>query len=78
VGPTGIENDPAAAAALDESTFYSVALGTTVEFSLRFANDGCDAGARLARVYPLTIFVVFAPAVRFEAHRVFVVVPTVE
>ena len=78
LGPTGIENDPEAAAGMDESTFYEVLPGTNVEFTVQFQNDGCFAGDEFARVFLATIVVQGDHVTRLDERVVLIIVPAIE
>ncbi|MBI5491118.1 MAG: hypothetical protein HY905_27550, partial [Deltaproteobacteria bacterium] len=78
IGPTGIENDPESAAGMDESTFYEVLPGATVEFTVQFQNVGCFAGDEYARVFLATIVVQGDHVTRLDERVVLIIVPAIE
>ncbi len=76
-GPTGIENDPAAARRMDASTFYHVLPGTRVEFNVQFQNAGCYAGDSEARLFVAAIVVRGDNVMRLDERIVLIIVPAV-
>jgi hypothetical protein len=63
---------------MDESTFYEVLPGATVEFTVQFQNVGCFAGDELARVFLATIVVQGDHVTRLDERVVLIIVPAIE
>ena len=77
-GPTGLAHDPAAAAGLDESTFYEVLPGTQVKFTVQFQNVGCFEGDEMMRAFRAIIVVQGDHVARLDERIVLIIVPAVE
>ena len=77
-GPTGVAHDPAAAAGMDESTFYEVLPGTQVTFTVQFQNVGCFEGDEMMRAFRAIIVVQGDHVARLDERIVLIIVPAIE
>jgi hypothetical protein len=75
ISAAGVENDPAACALIDDSTFYTVIPGTLVEFTMKLQNVGCFAGDDQWRRFLAWIIVRGDHVTYLDRHLLVVVVP---